>query len=173
MNSRLKGNQNIILMSLRRGAPYADRIEEAERVIVYEGRDIWRTSGGPEPKDAAGGKKVARVQSHSRCMGATQELEPVTRLCRFISSGVPGARWHALNLKGFKRIHLEAGQKQTVQFTPEDRDPSIEDESGQRLIVAGDVQVWIGGGQTKRSPEGRRGFDSIHARSCGCTAGLS
>ena len=73
----------------------------------------------------------------------------MTRLCRFISSGVPGARWHAL--KGFKRIHLEAGQKRTVQFTPGDRDLSSEDESGQRRIVAGDVQVWIGGGQ----PSGR------------------
>lgn len=51
MNFRLKGNQNIILMSLRRGAPYADRIEEAGRVIVYEGHDISRTNGGPEPKE--------------------------------------------------------------------------------------------------------------------------
>lgn len=50
MNFRLKGNQSIILMSLRKGAPYADRIEEAGRVIVYEGHDISRTDGGPEPK---------------------------------------------------------------------------------------------------------------------------
>ena len=50
MNFRLKGHESIILMSLRRGAPYADRIEEAGRVIVYEGHDISRTNGGPEPK---------------------------------------------------------------------------------------------------------------------------
>jgi len=50
MNFRLKGNESIILMSVRRGAPYSDRIEEAGRVIVYEGHDISRNEGGPEPK---------------------------------------------------------------------------------------------------------------------------
>ena len=50
MNFRLKGSHSIILMSLRRGAPYADRIEEAGRVIVYEGHDISRSDGEPEPK---------------------------------------------------------------------------------------------------------------------------
>jgi beta-glucosidase len=54
-------------------------------------------------------------------------------------------------LKGFKRIHLDAGQKQTVQFALNDRDLSVVDESGQRQIVPGDVQVWVGGGQ----PTGR------------------
>jgi beta-glucosidase len=63
--------------------------------------------------------------------------------------GVPGAPLRAL--KGFRRIHLEPGQKQTVQFTLRDRDLSIVDESGQRRIVPGNVQVWIGGGQ----PAGR------------------
>ncbi len=37
-------------MSLRSGAPYADRVEEAGRVIVYEGHDVSRTNGTPEPK---------------------------------------------------------------------------------------------------------------------------
>ena len=50
MNFRLEGSQSIILMSLRRGAPYADHIEEAGRIIVYEGHDVSRISGGPEPK---------------------------------------------------------------------------------------------------------------------------
>jgi len=59
--------------------------------------------------------------------------------------GVPGAPLRVL--KGFKRIHLEAGQKQTVQFTLVDRDLSTVDEAGKRLVVPGKVQVWIGGGQ--------------------------
>ena len=63
--------------------------------------------------------------------------------------GVSGAPLRAL--KGFKRIHLEAGQKQTVQFPLGDRELSTVDESGKRLIVPGKVQVWIGGGQ----PNGR------------------
>lgn len=50
MNFRLKGNESLILMSLRQGAPYADRFEEAGRVIVYEGHDIPRSQGGPDPK---------------------------------------------------------------------------------------------------------------------------
>lgn len=51
MNYRLGGDESIILMSLRRGAPYADRIEEGGRVIIYEGHDIPKASGGPQPKD--------------------------------------------------------------------------------------------------------------------------
>jgi len=64
--------------------------------------------------------------------------------------GVAGAPLRAL--KGFKRVHLDAGKKQTVRFTLSDRDLSIVDPSGQRRIVPGNVQVWIGGGQ----PAGRR-----------------
>ena len=51
MNFRLKGKDSLILMSLRHGAPYADRFEEAGRVIIYEGHDIARAQGGPEPKE--------------------------------------------------------------------------------------------------------------------------
>jgi hypothetical protein len=51
MNFRLKGVDSLILMSLRQGAPYADRVEDGGRVIIYEGHDIPRTAGGPGPKD--------------------------------------------------------------------------------------------------------------------------
>lgn len=51
MNYRLKGSDSVILMSLRQGAPYADRYEEGGRVIIYEGHDIAKTKDGPEPKD--------------------------------------------------------------------------------------------------------------------------
>ena len=51
MNFRLKGKDTLILMSLRHGAPYADRVEDGGKVIVYEGHDIARTTNGPEPKD--------------------------------------------------------------------------------------------------------------------------
>jgi hypothetical protein len=53
MNYRLRGDESIILMSIRRGAPYADRIEEGGRVIIYEGHDIPKIHGGPEPKDVS------------------------------------------------------------------------------------------------------------------------
>ncbi len=50
MNFRLKGGFSVILMSLRVGAPYADRIEEDGRVLIYEGHDIPQRKGGPNPK---------------------------------------------------------------------------------------------------------------------------
>ena len=37
-------------MSLRVGAPYADRIEEGGGILIYEGHDIPRVKGGPDPK---------------------------------------------------------------------------------------------------------------------------
>jgi len=52
MNFRLRGAESVILMSLRRGAPYADRIEENGRVLIYEGHDISRSQLGPNPKKA-------------------------------------------------------------------------------------------------------------------------
>ena len=50
MNYHLRGNVSVILMSLRRGAPYADRIEENGRVLVYEGHDVPKTMANPYPK---------------------------------------------------------------------------------------------------------------------------
>lgn len=50
MNFRLRGGASVILMSLRAGAPYADRVEDSGRVLIYEGHDIGKDKGGPDPK---------------------------------------------------------------------------------------------------------------------------
>jgi 5-methylcytosine-specific restriction endonuclease McrA len=50
MNFRLRGAETIILMSLRPGAPYADRVEDEGRVLIYEGHDSARAVNGPDPK---------------------------------------------------------------------------------------------------------------------------
>src|SRR5215831_8478195 len=50
MNFRLKDGESIILMSLRPGAPYADRIEDEGRILIYEGHDVARTAKFPHPK---------------------------------------------------------------------------------------------------------------------------
>ena len=50
MNFRLRDSESVILMSLRPGAPYADRIENEGRILVYEGHDVARTSDTPYPK---------------------------------------------------------------------------------------------------------------------------
>mgnify|MGYP000852365166 CR=1 FL=1 len=50
MNFRLRGKTTIILMSVRQGAPYADRIEENGNVLIYEGHDIPNLKDEPNPK---------------------------------------------------------------------------------------------------------------------------
>ena len=50
MNFRLKGNFSVILMSVRTGAPYSDRIEDGGKVLIYEGHDHPRTGECPNPK---------------------------------------------------------------------------------------------------------------------------
>jgi len=50
MNYRLRGGISVILMSLRIGAPYADRIEEEGKILIYEGHDVPERRGGQNPK---------------------------------------------------------------------------------------------------------------------------
>jgi hypothetical protein len=50
MNFRLRGAETVILMSQRLGAPYADRIEDEGRILIYEGHDCARVLDGPDPK---------------------------------------------------------------------------------------------------------------------------
>ena len=50
MNFRLCGDISITLMSLRRGAPYADRVEEGGRVLIYKGHDVARVQNGADPR---------------------------------------------------------------------------------------------------------------------------
>jgi hypothetical protein len=48
MNFRPGGRRSVILMSLRKGAPYADRVEDGGRVLIYEGHDEPRAEGAPD-----------------------------------------------------------------------------------------------------------------------------
>jgi hypothetical protein len=50
MNFRLRSGVSVILMSLRKGAPYADRIEDNGKILIYEGHNVARTKDGPDPK---------------------------------------------------------------------------------------------------------------------------
>jgi hypothetical protein len=42
MNFQVTGGVSVILMSLRKNAPYADRIEDDGKVLIYEGHDVPR-----------------------------------------------------------------------------------------------------------------------------------
>ncbi len=50
MNFHLHPTHSVILMSLRPGAPYPDAVIDDGKALVYEGHDLPRTQGGPEPK---------------------------------------------------------------------------------------------------------------------------
>jgi hypothetical protein len=50
MNFHLRDGCSVILMSLRPGAPYEDRVEEDGKVLIYEGHDVAKTPNGPQPK---------------------------------------------------------------------------------------------------------------------------
>jgi hypothetical protein len=50
MNFHLAGRASVILMSIRRGAPYADRVEDNGRTLIYEGHDVPRSKGQINPK---------------------------------------------------------------------------------------------------------------------------
>lgn len=52
MNFQSGGRPSIILMSVRKGAPYADRLEDDGEVLIYEGHNIPRTRTGPDPRTA-------------------------------------------------------------------------------------------------------------------------
>jgi beta-glucosidase len=58
---------------------------------------------------------------------------------------VAGAPLRAL--RGFKRVHLTAGESRTVHFELRDRDLSMVTEAGAPIIAKGKYSVSVGGGQ--------------------------
>jgi beta-glucosidase len=64
----------------------------------------------------------------------------------------PGAPLRAL--RGFKRVHLEPGASQQVEFELKPRDLSMVSAAGEPEIVEGDYTVSVGGGQPGTSAPG-------------------
>ena len=64
---------------------------------------------------------------------------------------VAGAPLRAL--RGFQRVHLEAGASQKVRFQLQPRDMSIVTEAGQPTIVEGSYSVSVGGGQPRTTAQ--------------------
>lgn len=56
-----------------------------------------------------------------------------------------GAPLHAL--RGFTRVHLDAGSEQHVKLALQPRDLSYVNEAGDRFVGAGDYVITVGGGQ--------------------------
>jgi len=59
--------------------------------------------------------------------------------------GVPGAPLKAL--RGFRRVHLDAGASVKVQFELQPRDLSIVTEAGEVVVPEGEFKLSIGGGE--------------------------
>lgn len=49
MNFQVNGGISVILMSIRKGAPYADKVEDNGETLIYEGHDVPK-SGDINPK---------------------------------------------------------------------------------------------------------------------------
>jgi beta-glucosidase len=58
---------------------------------------------------------------------------------------LPGAPLRAL--RGFTRVHLEAGELRHVKLALQPRDLSYVNEAGDRMVAAGDYVITTGGGQ--------------------------
>ena len=52
-----------------------------------------------------------------------------------------------MELEGFQRIHLHAGDMQRVQFTLSPRQLSEVDEKGNRAVAPGDYSIYVAGSQ--------------------------
>jgi len=52
-----------------------------------------------------------------------------------------------LALRGFTRIYLDAGDRRHLRLSLQSRDLSYVNESGDRLVTAGDYTITVGGGQ--------------------------
>lgn len=50
MNFHLHSGSSVVLMSLRKGAPYEDRVEDNGQTLIYEGHDIPKDKIGSNPK---------------------------------------------------------------------------------------------------------------------------
>jgi beta-glucosidase len=58
---------------------------------------------------------------------------------------LPGTPLRAL--RGFTRVHVEAGKSRHVELTLQPRDLSYVNESGDRMVGEGDYVITVGGGQ--------------------------
>ena len=56
-----------------------------------------------------------------------------------------------LALRGFQRVHLEAGASQKLRFELNMRDMSMVTEAGEPIVAAGKYTVSVGGGQPHTS----------------------
>jgi len=67
-------------------------------------------------------------------------------------------------LRNFKRMHLEPGSSEKVQFVLKDRDLGMVTEAGEPIIAAGEYKVRVGGGQPGTDAAGVSGSFQINGQ---------
>jgi len=50
MNFGIGRSYSVLLMSVRKAAPYSDEYDKKTETLIYEGHDVYRTQNGPDPK---------------------------------------------------------------------------------------------------------------------------
>jgi beta-glucosidase len=67
-------------------------------------------------------------------------------------------------LRGFQRIHLDAGASQKVHFELKNRDLGMVTEDGRPIIAGGDYTITIGGGQPDTGAPGATGHFRVEGQ---------
>jgi hypothetical protein len=77
MNFGLGGNHSVILMSLRPGSPYRDRLEDGGSTLVYEGHDQPKSKAGVKPKqiDQLSNLPSGRLTQNGKFYQAAQQFK--------------------------------------------------------------------------------------------------
>jgi len=77
MNFRLRGGHSVFLMSVRKGAPYHDRVEDEGLTLIYEGHDATKIVDGPDPKSVDQPARLAsgRPTENGRFFEAAQRYK--------------------------------------------------------------------------------------------------
>jgi len=86
MNFQLGHNHSVILMSVRRNAPYADRLEDDGSTIIYEGHDVARSAQHGDPKEidqpdrTPGGQLTENGKFHKAAQAAKHNIRAPERV---------------------------------------------------------------------------------------------
>ncbi|MGQ1929624.1 YDG/SRA domain-containing protein [Ornithobacterium rhinotracheale] len=80
MNFRSNNKNSIILMSTRKNAPYADRVEENGEILIYEGHDVSkRIAQDPKSVDQVLKTPKGTITENGKFFNAVQEYKKGNR----------------------------------------------------------------------------------------------
>ena len=105
------------------------------------------------PGEVAAGKAV-EIAVKVRNSGAYAGDEVVQLYVTDLEASVP---MPIRQLQGFTRIHLAAGEAQTVRFHLTPKQMSVTTDAGTRQIEPGELQIWVGAGQPGSGVAGLQG----------------